>query len=83
MMKRRGIFKKIFLCDKHFESKYLKKNKNRLRLVMASNPISTIFSDSESNLPKSLLRTLVKTHKQPFKQVYQQDVLAKLDKAIL
>ena len=69
--------KNIFLCEKHFESKYLKKNENRVRLVMTSNPIPTVFSDSQSNLPKSLLPTLVKPRKEPFKRVYQEDQLAK------
>ena len=55
--------KNIYLCEKHFESKYMKKNENRIRLVMASNPVPTIFSESQTNLPKSLLPTLVKPRK--------------------
>ena len=48
-------------------------------LVMVSNPISNIFSDSQSHLPKSLLSILVKLCKDfLFKWVYQEDQLAKL-----
>ena len=48
-----------------------------MRLVIASNLIPTIFSDSQSNLAKSLLPRLVKPHKEPFKRAYQEDQLHK------
>ena len=44
---------------------------------MASDPITTTFSDLQSNLPKSLLPSLVKPRKKSFKRVYQEDQLAK------
>lgn len=31
-------FKYIFICDKHFEEKYIKQNKGQPRLKMALNP---------------------------------------------
>ena len=65
------------MCEKHFESKYLKISENRERLVLASNPIPTIFSDSQTNLPKFLLPILVKPRKELLKRIHQKDQLAK------
>ena len=71
------------LCEKHFESKYLKKNDNRVRSVMASIPVPTILSDSQSNIPFSLLQTQMKPREEPFQRVYHNISQLSLDKVIL
>ena len=35
--------KYVFVCEKHFETKYLSPTKNRTRLLMHLNPIPTLF----------------------------------------
>ena len=47
--------KYVFVCEKHFETKYFSPTKNRTRLLMHLNPIPTLFSESQKNLPASLL----------------------------
>ena len=47
--------KYVFVCEKHFETKYLSPTKNRTRLLMHLNPIPTLFSESQTNLPASVL----------------------------
>ena len=67
----------IFLCEKHFEEKYLKKNDNRTRLIMNLNPIPTLFSNNQQCLPVSVLPTISKIRKSPTERVFQEDELAK------
>ena len=70
-----------FLCEKYFESQYFKTNENLVRLVMASYHIRTTFTDSQSNQPKSLVPTIVKPRKEPFKWDYQEDQLATMNQS--
>ena len=54
----------------------MKNNENVERLDGAPNPIQTILSNSQSNIPESLIATLVKPSKKLFKRFYQKDQLA-------
>ena len=47
--------KYVFVCEKHCETKYLCPTKNRTRLLIHLNPIPTLFSESQKNLPASVL----------------------------
>ena len=53
------LFKKyVFVCEKHFDTKYLSPTKNRTRLLMHLTIyilILTIFSGFQKNLPASVL----------------------------
>lgn len=48
--------KYIFVCEKHFEEKYLNRNKSRTRLINRMNPVPTLLSEYQYNLPISVLR---------------------------
>ena len=68
------MLKTIFICEKHFEEKFLKRNENRVRLIITINPVPTILSESQkSNIPLSLQRTIIKPRKRPTTRVLQED----------
>ena len=69
--------KYIFLCQHHFEDKYLNNSGSRVRLKMDMKPVPTIFSDSQKCVPKSLLPTVTKQRKPPTIRVLQEDELEK------
>ena len=62
--------KNIFLCEHHFEDKYLNNSGRRVRLKMDMKPVPTIFSDS-------ILPTATKQRKPPTIRVLQEDELEK------
>ena len=43
--------KYTFICEKHFEDRFLNKTGNLIRLIMKLDPVPTILSDSQKNLP--------------------------------
>ena len=57
--------KNIFLCQHHFEDKYLNNSGSRIRLKLDKKPVPTIFSDSQKCVLKSLLLTVTKQRKPP------------------
>ena len=70
--------KNIFLCEKHFEDKYLKKNEKRSRLILSMRPVPTIHSDSQKYyLRLSSQPTITATRKPPTSRVFQEDELEK------
>ena len=70
--------KNIFLCQHHFEDKYLNNSGSRVWLKMDMKPVPTIFSDSQKCVPKSLSPTVTKQRKQPTIRVLQEDELEKI-----
>ena len=66
-------FKYIFICEKHFEGKYLNRNGVRTRLIASMNPIPTVLSESQLNLPRSAQPTIIKQRKPPAERMVQQD----------
>ena len=60
-----GKVKYIFVCEKHFEDRYLNKKKNRVSLIASQNPVPTIISESQQNLPESVLSLMKTPRKKP------------------
>ena len=58
-------FKYVFVCEKHFDDRYLNKKKNRVRLIASQNPIPTILSESQRNQPKSVVPSMKTPRKKP------------------
>jgi len=67
--------KSVFLCEKHFEKRFLNCNESRTRLKYVMNPVPTIFSESQNVLPASLRPTATKLRKPPAQRVLQPDEL--------
>ena len=67
-LNRSGVdgLKTVFICEKHFEKRFLKTNENRFRLNSSLNPIPTIISDTQaSNIPLSLQKPTIVPRKKP------------------
>lgn len=65
--------KYVFVCEKHFKEKYLNKNRDRPRLKTNLNPIPTMLSGSQKNLPKSVLPSISVPRKPPVQRNAQED----------
>ena len=64
----------LFICEKHFEEKYLnKQNNQRVRLCNAKNPVPTIHPPSIVKTTPSVLPTLSTPRKPPKARVYGED----------
>ena len=63
--------KYIYICELHFEEKFLNRNKNRVRLINAKNPVPTIFPNGIEK--KSLLPNLITLRKPPTVRMVQND----------
>ena len=64
----------IFICEHHFEEKYLKKeNDHRTRLRMSLNPIPTIYPESIVKDMPSVLPNLTPLRKAPTKRILRPD----------
>ena len=66
----------IFVCEKHFEPKYIKRNKERSRLVNSLFPVPTIHPNVYEDKP-SCIPTTSQPRKQPKERVFQEDELQK------
>ena len=67
--------KHVYVCEYHFEEKYLNRNKKRARLIANFKLIPTLLSDSQKNLRKTQLPTMVKRRNPPKQINVQEDEL--------
>ena len=67
-----GKLKKIFICERHFEEKFIQRNEKYPRLVKSPKPIPSIHPNIAKDTP-SLLPSVPKLRKPPTQRVYQQD----------
>jgi len=65
--------KHIYICENHFEERFLSNNENRVRLRNSLKPVPTIFTESQSLLPTSVLPTVTKQRRPPTQRVFQHD----------
>ena len=63
----------IFICELHFEEKFLNRNKERTRLIKFPEPIPTIYPKELVEEKPSVLPTSSTTRKPPFPRVFQPD----------
>ena len=66
----------VFICEKHFEEKYIKRNKNISRLIKSLNPIPTIQPVGVYEEKPSCLPRIETSRKPPTKRVFRQDELS-------
>lgn len=66
--------KTVFICEKHFEEKYLNRNKSRTRLNMSMLPVPTLLPKNDNSGSVSICTNL-KLRKPPTVRVFQQDQL--------
>ena len=69
----RADSKCIFVCEKHFDDKYIKRNLERLRLINELDPIPTISPDIYVEMPSCAPSTSHQTRKLPKERIFQQD----------
>lgn len=67
--------KNIFICEKHFQDKFLNKNEKRTRLIMKIKPYPTILSEGQRNLPLSSQPKISMPRKPPAIRIIQEDQL--------
>lgn len=65
--------KYVFVCEKHFEEKYLNRNQKRTRLITSLKPVPTLLTDSQRNLPASVLPKITKQRKPPVQRNIIED----------
>jgi hypothetical protein len=65
--------KYVFVCVRHFEEKFLNRKEKRTRLLMNLQPVPTILSNTQKNLPKSALPTISKPRKPPTQRNQEGD----------
>ena len=63
--------KYIYICELHFEEKFMNRNENRVRLINVRNPVPTIFPIEIEK--KSLLPNLITPRKSPTVRKFQND----------
>jgi len=72
--------KRIFICEKHFEGRFLVRNDCRTRLKTSMNPVPTLFSKDQNILPESMKPIISKERKPPAQRVFQPDELERFKK---
>lgn len=66
--------KYIFICEDHFEEKYLnKENNQRTRLRMSLNPVATIHPESLIKEKPSVFPNLTPLRKPPTERIFRPD----------
>jgi len=68
--------KNVFVCEKHFEEKYLKRNDDRVRLINSLFPVPTLCTGTNEQ-SYSVLPSNLALRKPPAERVFQQDELKK------
>ena len=63
----------IFVCDKHFEEKYVNKNEKRPRLINDANPVPTIHPEGVYENVPSCQPTPSRARKPPKERIYRPD----------
>ena len=63
----------VFLCELHFEEKYLQRNENRVRLIKKLLPVPTIQPQKLYERIPSMLPTVVPPRKEPLLRIFQPD----------
>ena len=58
--------KNVFICERHFEDKFLKKNEKRFRLAMEKNKVPTILPGRKKSEHR---------RKEPALRIFQEDQL--------
>ena len=66
----------VFICEKHFEEKYIKRNKEQPRLITNLSPIPTINPAGVYDKKTSCLPPITTTRRPPTQRIYQQDELS-------
>ena len=67
--------KYLYVCELHFEEKFLNRSKQRVRLVNAKKPVPTVLPQSLQE-KKSLLQTNTTPRKLPKQRVFRQDEIS-------
>ena len=68
-----GEIKYVYVCELHFEEKYLNRTNTRLRLYNAKKPVPTIFSQDLQVNKRSLLPNLTTPRKPPKERIFRPD----------
>ena len=63
----------IFVCDKHFEEKYVNRNEKRPRLINDANPVPTIHPEGVYENVPSCQPTPSRARKPPKERIYRPD----------
>ena len=64
-----------YVCEYYFEEKYLNRNEKRTRLITNLKPVPILLTDSQKNLRKTQLPTIVKLRNSPIQRNVQEDEL--------
>ena len=70
----------IFVCQKHFEPRFLNRGGERVRLIKKLNPVPTIYPDGRQKETPSLQKSLPSFRRSPKVRVFQEDQLNKFQK---
>jgi hypothetical protein len=71
----------VFICSKHFEEKFIKRNSKQPRLIKKLSPIPTIHPVGVYDEMPSCLPTVKKTRKPPRERIYQPDEMPQFQSA--
>ena len=63
----------VFVCELHFEEKFLQTNENRVRLIKKMHLVPTIQSQKLYERTPSMVPTVVRPRKEPLLRIVQPD----------
>lgn len=72
--------KNVYVCEFHFEEKYLKRNDRRVHLLYKLDPVPNILSDDQKDVPSSVLPKVSKPRKTPTERRIQSDQIEEFKK---
>ena len=64
--------KNVFVCEKHFAEKYLRRNNNRVRLINSLLPVPTLRTGTSETTASSFSSTSLALRKPPTERVFQK-----------